>query len=83
MLLALEGLFGEEQPFENKTFQIWLLNSKIFTSFVQVLLEVLLLNSLNLGRADGWGCVLQDPTVAGRRQHLMLGSVHSLPQNFC
>lgn len=43
MLLALEGLFGEQQPFENKASLIWLLNSKYLLPSVEVLPKVLLL----------------------------------------
>lgn len=43
MLLALEGLFGEQQTLENKTFPIWLLNSKYFLPSAEMLPRVLLL----------------------------------------
>lgn len=80
MLVVLEGLGGEQRPFENKTFRIWLLNSKILP-LQKCCLRFYYLNKPELTVC--WGCVLQDQTVAGRRQHLTLGSVHSLPQNFC
>lgn len=43
LLLPLEGLFGEQQPFQNKTLTIWLLNSKCLLPSAEVLPKVLLL----------------------------------------
>lgn len=80
-------------PFENKTFLIWLLNSKYLLPSAEVLHNVLLLKQTwAYCERDGLDFVPRSPdccpswqnrTVTVRRQGLTLGSVHSLPQNFC